>query len=84
VLVGGKKPTVQYMVEVEPEEGSGIGKWGGSGNVDAEGTLTFTHIPPGRYAVVARPNPGSVNDTTPRVIAEIEPGETAEVILEAK
>ena len=73
-----------YIVEIEPEGGSVVGSWGGSGNIDAANTITFKNVPPGRYILKGRPNPGSTNQETDPVTIELVGGETEPVVLEAK
>ncbi|MBX3442983.1 MAG: carboxypeptidase regulatory-like domain-containing protein [Planctomyces sp.] len=77
-------PRGSYIVEVAPEGGSRVGSWGGSAQLDPEGRHTFTNVPPGRYTLSARPNPGSESDRTREVIAEVKAGETAQVTLQAR
>lgn len=92
VHAGKLKATVQvkqgqtpenYIIEIAPSDGDGIGKWGGSAQPAADGTYTFTHIPPGSYTLSARPNPGAETDRTESATVEIKGGETAEVTLKA-
>jgi hypothetical protein len=73
-----------YIVHVEPEGGAAVGKWSGSGNIDAEGQITYEHIPPGRYMVRGRPNPGSDNEQTEITAIDLKPGELSKVTLKAK
>ena len=73
-----------YMVQIEPEGGSVVGSWGGSGNIDVANTITFQNVPPGRYVLKGRPNPGSTNDETDPVTIDLVGGETEPVVLEAK
>ncbi len=73
-----------YIVEIEPEGGSVVGSWGGSGNIDGANQITFQNVPPGRYILKGRPNPGSSNDVTESVTVELVGGETEPVVLEAK
>ena len=53
-----------YIVEIEPEGGSKIGSWGGSANIDANNQYLFKDVPPGRYILKGRPNPGSEHQQT--------------------
>ena len=48
-----------YIVNIEPEGGGGVGTWGGSGNIDNKNQITFKDVPPGKYVLHGRPNPGS-------------------------
>lgn len=68
----GEPITSKYMVEIEPEEGGGVGTWGGSANVNNEGTVEFDGIPPGRYVIWGRPNPGREQDKTDRMLVDIK------------
>jgi hypothetical protein len=49
----GKVRPGGYIVSMEPEGGSKIGSYGGSGNIDAEGRMTFKDVPPGKYTFKA-------------------------------
>jgi hypothetical protein len=73
-----------YIVNVAPEGGEKVGSWGGGSNLGADGTCEFSHIPPGRYVVHGRPNPGREQDKTESVTVDIKPHVTAEVMLTAK
>ncbi len=73
-----------YLVEIEPEGKSGVGTWGGGGQVDAKGQSSFKDVPPGRYVLKGRPNPSSANDVTEPLTVELTGGEQKEVTLEAK
>ncbi len=78
-----ERPT-GYIVSIEPEGGSVVGSWGGSGNIDAANAITFKNVPPGRYVLKGRPNPGSTNQETEPQTIELVGGETEPVVLEAK
>ncbi|MEX0641160.1 MAG: carboxypeptidase-like regulatory domain-containing protein [Pirellulales bacterium] len=73
-----------YIVHIEPEGGSKIGSWGGSGNIDATNKVKFEHIPPGKYFLQGRPNPGSDNQQTEFIAVDLKGGEKAEITLIAK
>jgi hypothetical protein len=73
-----------YIVQIEPEGGSTIGSWGGSGHIDADNQIAFAEIPPGRYVLTGRPNPGSEQQQTNPVAVELKGGKLAEVTLTAK
>jgi hypothetical protein len=73
-----------YIVRLEPEGGEAVGKWSGSGNIDAKDQIGFENVPPGRYVVRGQPNPGAANQQTePRTI-DLQGGEAAEIKLPAK
>ncbi len=76
--------TGDYIVEVAPEGGSEVGTWGGSATVDADGSYLFENVPPGRYILHGRPNPGSTNEQTDQKTIEVVAGETIDVVLTAK
>jgi hypothetical protein len=81
----GKKAKPQdYLVKIEPEEGSRIGSWGGTASVDGNGFARFTHVPPGKYVLWGRPNPGSDSAETKKLPVEIKGGETHSVTLKAR
>jgi hypothetical protein len=73
-----------YIVKVAPEAGEAVGRWGGSGNLDANGSMKFENVPPGRYTVKGRPNPGTDEQETEPQTVELLGGESVEVILKAK
>ncbi len=54
----------QFIVELEPEGGSRVGSWSGSSNVRPDGTVTFRGVPPGRYHIFGKPNPGRADAKT--------------------
>lgn len=76
--------TSKYMIEVGPEGGGGVGSWGGSANVRSDGTVLFKSMPPGRYVVTGRPNPGRVSDTTDPITVEVKGGEQEMILVIAK
>jgi hypothetical protein len=80
----GKERPQGYIVEIKPDGGDAVGKWGGSGNIDAKNQLSFKDIPPGRYVVRGQPNPSDGKDQTKAVTVDLKGGETAEVTLTAK
>jgi hypothetical protein len=86
VTPGGGKLTQPYMVHIEPEGGEKVGSWGGSGDVGPDGTMTFENVPPGKYAITFRPNPGPAiqgKDPNERLI-EVRGGQTVDVEFTAK
>ena len=66
------------------EGGEVVGSYGGSGNIDARNQMTFKTVPPGRYVLRGRPNPGSDAEETGPVTVDLKGGQTAEVTLKAK
>jgi len=73
-----------FIVHVKAEGGERVGKWGGSGNIDVEGRITFENVHPGTYAVTGMPNPGSKADETEPVTIELKGREIRELQLQAK
>lgn len=73
-----------YVVNIAAEGGEKIGSWGGSGNIDAKNQITFRDVPPGRYVLHGRPNPGGDDQQTKSVTVELKGGETTQLELEAK
>ena len=60
------------------------GRAPGSGNIDAKDQLNFAILPPGRYILTGRPNPGSDSEETEPVTLDVKGGQAAEVTLKAK
>lgn len=83
-FAAGKARPAGYMVSLEPEGGAKIGSWGGSGDINAKNQMLFEHVPPGRYVIKGRPNPGSDNEETAPVTVTLRGGETTELKLDAK
>lgn len=79
----GKRPK-GYIVNIEPEGGSKVGSWGGSGNIDDKNIRTFENVPSGAYTITSRPNPGSTRETTSPKTIVVKPGETTYVLIQAK
>jgi hypothetical protein len=73
-----------YVVHVVPEEGQATGRWSGTGNIDANFSIRYENIPPGKYVVTGRPNPGSDDQETEPLTVELVGGESTDVILKAK
>jgi hypothetical protein len=82
-FTGTKRPEA-YIVQMEPEGGSKIGSYGGSGNINAKNQMTFDTVPPGNYIITGRPNPGSTNQEADPLIVQLKGGETTKVTLQAK
>ncbi len=81
---GGKLRPQGYIVDIEPEGGSRVGSWGGSGNIDAKGQISFNDMPPGRYVLKGHPNPSSGNDVTEPLTVELRGGETKDIAIRAR
>jgi hypothetical protein len=77
-----KRPD-DYMIDIEPEGGSKVGTWGGSGSINADNIMEFSDVPPGRYVIRGHPNPHSENERTDPVTVELRGGETTEISLNA-
>ena len=73
-----------YIVHLEPEGGEAVGKWSGSGNIDARNQIEFHDVPPGRYVLRGQPNPGREDQQTERMPIILNGGRTSEVTLRAK
>jgi hypothetical protein len=80
----GKKRAGDYVVKVSPEGGDVVGSNGGSGNIDAEDQMHFRILPPGRYVLTGRPNPGSDSEETEPVTIDVKAGPAVEVTLKAR
>jgi hypothetical protein len=80
----GKPRPAGYVVSLTPEGGDVIGSYGGTGNIDAGNQLTFEVVPPGRYVVRGRPNPGSDVEEADPVTVDLKGGQAAEVTLKAR
>lgn len=72
------------MVKISPEGGDVVGSYGGSGNIDARDLLNFAILPPGRYILTGRPNPGSDGEEAGPVTIDVKGGQAEEVTLKAK
>ncbi len=73
-----------YLINMKPEGGEKIGSWGGSANIDADGQHTFEGVPPGKYIITGRPNPGSDNQETAPETVDLKGGKTLELTIKAK
>jgi hypothetical protein len=73
-----------YMIHCEPEEGEEVGKWSGDASISAENDFKFENIPPGRYVVKGRPNPGAASQETKPVVVDLKGGQTTELTVKAK
>jgi hypothetical protein len=80
----GKERPEGYMVQLASEGGDKVGTYGGSGNINAKNQMIFENVPPGRYVLSGRPNPGSDKQQTEPVTIDLKGGQTAKVTLNAK
>ena len=80
----GKARPNGYMIRMTPEGGDRVGTYGGSGNINGKNQLTFPNVPPGKYYLSGRPNPGSDKEETDPVLIEPKGGQTIEVRLVPK
>ncbi len=82
---GGDRRPDGYIVRIAPEGGEAVGKYGGSGNISSDkNQITFDNVPPGRYVLRGRPNPGADNQETDPVTVDLKGGKTAKIKLIAK
>lgn len=81
---GGKDRPAGYMVKIEPEGGEAVGKYGGAGDVDANGQISFQSIPPGIYVLKGQPNPMTGDQVSQPITVDLKGGQMAEVTLRAK
>jgi hypothetical protein len=70
-----------YIVQIEPEGGSAVGTWGGSGNIDAKNQISFHDVPPGRYVLQGYRNPWPANQMSRSLVIDLKGGQTSEVTL---
>ena len=73
-----------YIVKLIPEGGEKVGLWSGSGEIDAERRITFQDVPPGRYMLSGRPNPGSDDQETQPTPIDLKGGEDLDLTITAK
>jgi hypothetical protein len=83
-FAGAARPS-GYIVHIEPEGGATVGKWSGSGNIDADNRIAFRDVPPGRYVLKGQPNPshGQQQEAGP-VTVDLKGGQTLGVTLRAR
>lgn len=77
-------PPPGYVVKIAPEEGEAVGRWSGSGQIDVNREMAFHDVPPGRYVLRGRPNPGGDDQETPPLPVTLVGGQTHQVELKAK
>jgi hypothetical protein len=73
-----------YIVQIEDAKGPVVGSWGGTANIDADGKVKFENVPPGRYVLTGRPNPGADAQETDPTPIDLGPGEEWAATLKAK
>jgi hypothetical protein len=79
-----KERPAERILGIAPGGGEVVGSYGGSGNIDARNQMTFEFVPPGRYVLRGRPNPGSDAEETGLVTVDLKGGQAAEISLKAK
>ena len=72
-----------YVIHMADATGAGVGKWGGSGNINQENWIEFKNVTPGKYLVYGQPNPGSTSEKTKTIEVEIVGGKSLEIELQA-
>lgn len=81
---GGKKRAGNYVVKISPEGGEVVGSYGGSANIDAKDKWNFAIVPPGRYILTGRPNPGSDIEEAGPITIDVKAGQSEAITLKAK
>lgn len=81
---GGAPTDGPYLAQLTSEGGDRVGSYGGSSDVKADGSFEFDGVPPGKYTVTARLNPGPEPKAKDAHPVEVKPGETAEVEIGVK
>ena len=61
-----------------------VGKWSGSGNIDANNQISFADVPPGRYVLRGQPNPLAAYQQTESLTIDLKGGQTTNIKLSAK
>jgi hypothetical protein len=59
VIKDGQRPSGQIVLEIRPQDGIVLGKWGYSGQLKEDGFFDINGIPPGEYVISTRPNPSN-------------------------
>jgi hypothetical protein len=80
----GKERPADYIVNLEPEGGNVVGSFGGSGQINAQNQKIFENVPPAKYLISGRPNPGSLPQQTETIKVDVKGGATTEIKLEAR
>lgn len=73
----------EYIVGMVPEGGEAVGKWSGSGKIDAKNQIAFQNVPPGRYIVTGKPNPSSASEVSKSQTIDLKGGASLEIDLSA-
>lgn len=79
----GMNRPAEYIVRMEPEGGAAVGKWSGSGNINAGDQISFHDVPPGRYVLRGQPNPSSEGEQSKPIMIDLKGGQTVEITLTA-
>ena len=79
----GRERPAGYIVSIVPRTVKSSDRTA-VGNIDANNQMTFVIVPPGRYVLRGRPNPGSDAEETGPVPVDLKGGQAAEVTLKAK
>ena len=72
---------LEYIANLTPEGGEKIGLWSGSSKVDAENTVKFKGVPPGKYVLKVHPNPSSEADRSRVQTIDLKGGEETTVVV---
>ncbi len=72
---------LEYIANLTPEGGEKIGSWSGSAKVDAENTVKFDGVPPGKYDLRVHPNPSSEADRKKVQSIDLKGGEETTVVV---
>jgi hypothetical protein len=72
-----------YIVRIEPSDGAAVGKWSGSGNINASNQISFTDVTPGNYVIQGQPNPSSGDQRTKPRLVELKGGVTSKITIPA-
>ena len=71
-------------VFIQEADKAGVGSWGGSAQVNADGMHEFTGVPPRRFRVSGTSfNDKPANQDSQEVVVAVEPGKTTEVKVRA-
>ena len=82
-FAGAERPA-GYIVMMTPEGGEAVGKWAGSGNIDAGNQIMFRDVTPGRFVIRGQPNPSTADQQSKPVNIELKPGQASRITLPAK